>query len=134
MPWIVLFDGECGLCSRSVRLLGRLDRRGVLWFAPLQGETARTLGVTAPGHRDGTVVVVREDGGTVRRFERGDAVLELAEVLGWPWRALQVLRLVPRRLRDLAYDFVARRRRDWFGAAAACTPPARGGTAPRLLP
>ena len=33
----MLFDGECGLCDRVVRLLLRLDRRGRLRFASLQG-------------------------------------------------------------------------------------------------
>lgn len=38
---VLLFDGDCGLCNRVVRLLLRLDRRGVLHFAPLQGPAAQ---------------------------------------------------------------------------------------------
>ena len=38
---VLFFDGECGLCNRLVRLLLRLDRRGRLRFAPLQGRTAQ---------------------------------------------------------------------------------------------
>ena len=40
---LVLYDGECGLCSRVVRWLIAADRRGVLHFAPLQGATAAAL-------------------------------------------------------------------------------------------
>lgn len=32
---VVLYDGDCALCQRSVRLLNALDRRGVLSYAPL---------------------------------------------------------------------------------------------------
>src|ERR1051325_10611658 len=39
---VLFFDGECGLCNRIVRLMLRLDRRGVLHFAPLQGTTAQS--------------------------------------------------------------------------------------------
>ena len=39
---IVLYDGTCGLCHRSVQWLSRRDR-GQLWYAPLQGETAAAL-------------------------------------------------------------------------------------------
>src|SRR4051794_7961959 len=38
---VLLFDGECGLCNRLVRGLLRLDRRGRLLFAPLQGPSAQ---------------------------------------------------------------------------------------------
>ena len=38
---VLLFDGECGLCQRIVRVLLRLDRAGRLRYAPLQGAAAR---------------------------------------------------------------------------------------------
>lgn len=116
--WIVFFDGECGLCSRVVRLLVRLDRREVLKFAPIQGETAAKHRIEVPADDGGTVVVMREDG---ECFERGDAVIELCGALGWPWRAGRVFRLVPRSLRDAAYDFVAKRRYSWFGSSDSCS-------------
>ena len=43
-PWagpVLLFDGECGLCHRVVRLLLRLDRNSRLRYAPLQGPAAQ---------------------------------------------------------------------------------------------
>src|SRR5262249_57642651 len=40
---LVLYDGECGVCSRIVRWLLDADRRGELRFAPLQGATAAAL-------------------------------------------------------------------------------------------
>jgi predicted DCC family thiol-disulfide oxidoreductase YuxK len=44
---VVLYDGTCGLCHRSVRWLMKRDRRR-LWYAPLQGETAAALRATYP--------------------------------------------------------------------------------------
>jgi len=35
---VVLYDGDCALCQRSVRLLNALDRNGVLSYAPLTDE------------------------------------------------------------------------------------------------
>ena len=121
--WIVFFDGECGLCSGTVRLLARLDRREVLKFAPIQGETAAEFGIETPEADGGSIVVMREDG---QRYERGDAALELAGALGWPWRAGRVFRLIPRNLRDAAYDFVAKRRRAWFRPVDSCGLPTEG--------
>ena len=43
--------------------------------------------------------------------------------LGWPWRALSVLRAVPRRVRGPVYRLVARNRYRWFGRRTACRLP-----------
>lgn len=40
---VLFFDGHCHLCNESVRWLLRLDRRRLLHYAPLQGETAERL-------------------------------------------------------------------------------------------
>ena len=37
---VVLFDGVCGMCNRSVNLLMSIDARNLLLFSPLQGEFA----------------------------------------------------------------------------------------------
>ena len=44
---VVLYDGECGLCHRSVKFLLARDRKQ-LWYAPLQGETAQKLRAIHP--------------------------------------------------------------------------------------
>jgi predicted DCC family thiol-disulfide oxidoreductase YuxK len=54
---------------------------------------------------------------------RSDAVLALARYLGGAWRALTIFRLVPRPLRDLAYDVFARHRYRVFGRYSACPIP-----------
>lgn len=123
---LVLFDGLCGLCDRLVARLVRADRRGVLAFAPLQGETRRSierrLGVRLP---EETIVLVEHwRGERERLLVRSDAVCAIAAALGRGWRLLVPLRLLPRRLRDAGYDFVARRRSRWFGRLEACRVPA----------
>lgn len=42
---IVFFDSDCLMCQGAVRWLHRLDEQDRLRFAPLQGESARTVGV-----------------------------------------------------------------------------------------
>ena len=119
MDPIVYFDGVCGLCNRSVGLLLRHDRRRVLRFAPLQGDTAHErLGLTADGDPDS---IVLEDAG--RLWHRSDAALRIAAHLGGWWRCFAVLRVIPRPLRDALYDVVARRRYRWFGRKETCRLP-----------
>jgi predicted DCC family thiol-disulfide oxidoreductase YuxK len=125
---IVYFDGVCGLCNKSVDILISADRRGVLKFAPLQGETARQRLGVQPLVPEG---VVLEDRGRI--FHGSSAALRAAIALGGIYRLFAVLLLVPSPLRDLVYRFIARNRYSWFGKKDSCrlpTPQER----PRFLP
>ncbi|HYH46500.1 MAG TPA: DCC1-like thiol-disulfide oxidoreductase family protein [Thermoanaerobaculia bacterium] len=126
---LVLYDGTCGLCDRSVQLLLRLDRRGVLSYAPLQGTTAATLasaGRLPAGEvgRMDSLVFVRDAGSPGETvLLRSEAVLAALAAAGrYRWLAA-LLRAVPRPLRDGVYNFVARHRYAWFGRADACRLP-----------
>ena len=111
---VLLFDGVCGLCNWTVRVVLRLDRRGTLRFAPLGGAFAAAVLERHAELRDvDSLVLVEPAEGRVH--VKSSAVLRLAHHLGGPWRVLCVSRVVPRALRDWAYDLVARHRYAVFG-------------------
>jgi predicted DCC family thiol-disulfide oxidoreductase YuxK len=117
---IVYFDGECALCNRLVDFVIRRDRRRRFRFAPLQGETARAR-LPAPMRAGPLATIVLEHEGALR--VRSDAILAILAVLGRGWRLAGVCRLLPRRLRDAAYHYIARNRFRWFGRRASCRLP-----------
>jgi predicted DCC family thiol-disulfide oxidoreductase YuxK len=118
---IVLYDGVCGLCNHAVQFLLRVDRRQVLTFAPLQGETTAALRARHPEiSEDIDTVVYIEDG---RVYQRSRAFVRLAWQLPYPWRALSWLWIVPRPLADVVYRLVARIRYRVFGKYDACRLP-----------
>jgi predicted DCC family thiol-disulfide oxidoreductase YuxK len=125
MP-VLLYDGSCGLCDAAVQFVLAHDTNQQVKFAPLQGPYAAAVRARYPAlaEIDSLVLVEGCDGiaGESVRV-RSDAVLRIAQLLGWPWRAAVVLRLVPRVLRDRAYDFVARRRRRFVRNDRACLLP-----------
>ena len=121
---VVIFDGDCVLCSNSARLLLRLDRAGRFRLltaqSPLGAALRRHFGV-ADGDEDS--VILLRDG---RLHLRSEAVLRIAPDLGAPWSWLAALRGVPRAWRDAAYQWIARRRFRLFGRRQSCfLPPAR---------
>ncbi|HET7463938.1 MAG TPA: thiol-disulfide oxidoreductase DCC family protein [Longimicrobium sp.] len=118
---LVLYDGQCGLCNRSVQLILRHDRRGVFRFAALQSEPGQALLARhgLPAEEMNTVVLV--DGG--RAFTRSRAALRIAGKMDAPWPVLRAFALVPGPLRDAVYDWVARHRYRWFGRTDACMLP-----------
>lgn len=118
---LVLYDGVCGLCHRSVQLLLRVDRDQALMFAPLQGETAAALRSRHPEVPTNIDTVVYIEGGRVHLRSR--AFVRLARRLPYPWKLVSWLWVVPRPLADVVYGLVARVRYRLFGKLDACGVP-----------
>ncbi len=120
MGGVLLYDGGCGLCQRSVQFVLARDRRGQVQFAALGSAAAQRVlaGAVASGPWPDSVLFVQ--GGVVHT--RSTAVVRLLGCLDrpWPWVG-GLLRLVPRWLRDRVYAWVAARRSRW--AAAGCLVP-----------
>jgi predicted DCC family thiol-disulfide oxidoreductase YuxK len=130
-PRVVLYDGACGLCHRTVAWLVRRDRGRQLWFAPLQGETAARLRALHSEIPRGLDTVVLVDAGGVHL--RGQAVVRAARHLDPPWRWVGWLGLLPGPVVDLAYRLVAQARHRVWGRLDVCTAPAVEDRA-RFLP
>jgi predicted DCC family thiol-disulfide oxidoreductase YuxK len=133
---VLLYDGECGLCNRAVRMLLRLDRRGVLRFAALQSEPAqeflRSHGL--PTEDFSTLVLVPDwapstgsgqASSSQPRFAlRTDGVAGALWLCGGGNRVLAaLLYMIPRFVRDAGYKFVARTRYKLFGPWRECPLP-----------
>jgi len=128
---LVVFDGRCGFCNRSVRWLLRHDRRDRLRFVPYEspkiGDLLRRHGwggadvVVDPS----TIVVVRDAGyPTERVLVRSDAVIALLRELPRPWPGVAAwMRLIPRQLRNLGYRLVARSRFTLWKRLETCPVP-----------
>lgn len=126
MAHLVLYDGVCGLCDHFVQLLLRIDRHDQLRFAALQGP----IGTKVLDHAGRTanalstvIVVVDYEQPTQRLLDRSDAGLFAIASSGGIYRAASALRIVPRFIRDGAYDAIARTRYRIFGRFDACPIP-----------
>jgi len=110
----IFYDGSCGLCHHTVRFALARDPHGRLFrFTPLQSDRFRNL---VSAHRrealPDSIVVLTED---ERLLTRSDAVLYLCRRIGGVWGTMSALGLVvPRPLRNAAYDVVARVRKRLF--------------------
>lgn len=126
MAPVLLYDGDCGLCARSVQFVLRHDRRGTLRFAPLQGAFARDVLARHPSLATVDSVVWVEpaaDGAAERVAVRSDAALLAVAYLGGWWSLLRAGRVMPKPLRDAVYDFVARHRHQFTRPQCLIPPP-----------
>ena len=121
---VLLYDGACGFCSRTVQFILRHERHRSLRFASLGGAYAAGVLTRIPGLRGiDSVVWLDEVRGDV--LTRSSAILRVTRYLGVPWRLAVVAHLVPPAWRDHLYDFVARHRHALTGGAKHClVPPA----------
>lgn len=121
-PPLVLYDGTCGLCARSVRWILRHEADRALRFAPLQGETAQEMRSRFPNIPSSIDTVVYIDG--ERAHLRSKAFLHLSRHLRAPWRWLHAIRWFPGFVLDLGYRLVAAVRYRVFGRVDGCDLPA----------
>ncbi len=118
---VVLYDGSCGLCHRSVKFLLRHERDQDLLFAPLQGATAAALRAKYPDIPVNLDTVVLVEDGRVRL--RSKAVTYLAKHLHAPWHWAYWMRWYPAVIGDLGYRFIAAIRYRVWGRADECALP-----------
>jgi predicted DCC family thiol-disulfide oxidoreductase YuxK len=119
---IVLFDGVCTLCERSVQFIVGHDEAGQIRFAARQSAAAQAilqrLGVTH-ALPDSVLLVVNG-----RVLSESDAAIGIGRLLGGPWRMFAgAAWLLPRGVRDGLYRAVAKRRYRWFGRRETCLVP-----------
>lgn len=113
---IVFFDGVCNLCSGVVQWLIKHDKKGVLFYAPLQSETAKELLMDEKWQKIDSIVFYT--GG--KFYSKSNAVLKISSLLGFPYSSAVLLYVFPRFIRDFVYDWVAKNRYQWFGKKSEC--------------
>ena len=97
---VLLYDGECGLCNRAVRLLLRIDARGVAPLCRPSGPAGqswlREHGLATSGF-DSMVFVPAGPGGGDAFDLRTDALVAALQACGGWGRFLAWVRIVPGR-------------------------------------
>lgn len=112
---VVLFDGVCGLCNRSVKFLIRKEQKPELVFSPLQSAYGKNLLEKYDISKDSIVYVHNN-----KAFTKSGAALRLCLRLKGLWPLMIVFMIVPYFIRDFVYDYIAKNRITWFGSTGYC--------------
>jgi predicted DCC family thiol-disulfide oxidoreductase YuxK len=115
---ILIYDGNCRMCSGFVRFALRHDRHGQLRFIAAQS----ALGQALYRHYELDPVeyetnILLEDG---RPWLKSEGSIRIFQRLGLPWSLMAIGRLLPLAVRDRLYETVARNRLRWFGVRKTC--------------
>jgi predicted DCC family thiol-disulfide oxidoreductase YuxK len=118
---LVVFDGVCVLCSGFAKFVLKRDKTFAFRLTTAQSALGQALyrhyGLDTETFETNLVIA---DG---RAHGKLDSVAVTGERLGGSWRALGLLRLLPRGLADWLYDRVAQNRYALFGRREHCMLP-----------
>jgi predicted DCC family thiol-disulfide oxidoreductase YuxK len=123
---VLLFDGVCVFCNRTVQFLIRRDRDTILRFVPLESPLGQALlaQFNAQQGPEGIVLITNTLTPFTHLSRRTEAFSDALQLLPPPWSLVgKALRLVPRFLREFAYGLFARYRYRLFGRHATCPIP-----------
>ena len=117
MRGTVVFDGECGFCTRTVGWLHRLDRRGRVRTRPWQGHGVLASTGLTEEQASTAVWWLGEDGRRAHGAEAANAALSAALGTRLPLAVYRVTRW----LQERAYVRIARSRHRLRGVTPYCT-------------
>lgn len=120
MEPVILFDGTCAFCERSVRFIATRDG-GYFKFGASQNDEGQALLAQHGTTREATKSLILIENGEL--FLRSTAVLRIAARMNAPWRYARVFLLMPAPIRDAVYRVVAAIRHRIAGPSNACEVP-----------
>ena len=115
---ILLFDGECGFCNRTVQFFLRHERPSRrMHFAPLESEAGKALrkyfGID---DKVDSLILIKDHSAYIKSC----AALRLAPYMRGAWPLAVIFVVVPPFLRNMVYDYIAKRRMKLFGRVESC--------------
>lgn len=119
---ILLFDSHCLLCNKSVQIIINNDHKDLFRFVALESE----LGNKILNH----IGVKKEQTDSIIYYKPGlfyaiksEAVINIAKQLGGLFYLFSVFSILPSKVLDIVYDFIAKNRYKWFGKETTCILP-----------
>lgn len=117
---IILFDGVCNLCNAAVGFILKRDKHKQFRFVSLQSETGLYIikkFKIAP-ETDSVILIQNR-----LVYIESDAAIKIAQQLTPFWKLLVVFKVIPKKIRNKLYRWVAKNRYKWFGKKQSCRVP-----------
>jgi predicted DCC family thiol-disulfide oxidoreductase YuxK len=118
---IILFDGVCNLCNTSVNFVIEHDKKNIFRFAALQSDIGRKLAIENNINTADTDSIILIDGDS--SYIKSTAALYISKELSGAYPLLYAFMIIPKYLRDLIYNYIAKNRYKWYGKKESCMIP-----------
>ena len=120
MP-IILFDGICNFCNRTINIILKYDQDAYFQFAASQSNAGINILQQFKLDQKASASVILIDNEKV--YTKTDAVIQIAKHLsGWP-KLFRFIKFIPKSIRNFGYDLIAKNRYTLFGKKSSCMVP-----------
>ncbi|MBD3108814.1 DUF393 domain-containing protein [Bacillus sp. AGMB 02131] len=117
---IILFDGDCNFCNKSINFIIKRDSKNLFKFARLQGVIGKSL-LNQHNLKSDLSSLILIDNKKV--YDKSSAVLNILKSLGSFYALLYLFIFVPKPLRDFLYSLFAKYRYKFWGSSDFCLLP-----------
>lgn len=117
---VILYDGVCNLCNKSVQFILKRDKEKIFLFASLQSAYGQKLlqDFNLLADNFNSFILYQDE----KIFSKSAGALKmLSQLKGWKW--MKIFWIVPKFIRDAVYNWVAKNRYKWFGKKDECMVP-----------
>jgi predicted DCC family thiol-disulfide oxidoreductase YuxK len=121
---VILFDGVCNLCNNAVKIVLKYDHKNTFIFTAIQSESGRQILKTLEIDPLKTDSIILFEPGVCYEI-KSTAALCILNDFGGLWKISKIGFILPIRLRDLIYDYIAKNRYRWFGKKNECMVPSK---------
>lgn len=116
---VILYDGYCNLCNATLQFILKRDKQKVFQYYALQSKEAELLLNMRFDDKDIPDSVILLSGGQL--YTKSEAMFKILPKLGKGYQLLLIFKLVPKKLSDYIYNWIANNRYQWFGKSDQCT-------------
>ncbi len=118
---LLLFDGICNLCNTSINYIIKRDKRQLFKFASLQSDAAKQvlLQFNEKKYSIDSIILICNNS----IYYKSSAILKLLSIMGGIYSVSAIGYIIPKKLRDKLYDYIAKNRYKWFGKRESCMLP-----------
>ena len=119
---IIIFDGVCNLCNNTVLKVIKYDKKNIFLFTALQldkgKEIINHLGIDLSKVDS---IILYEPG--ISYDIKSTAALKIMQEFKGFWVLSRLFLMTPGYVRNVIYDFIAKKRYKWFGKRENCMIP-----------
>ena len=114
---ILLFDGECGFCNKSIQFFLKHEKNKKMHFVPLQSEIGKQLRAYFEiSDKIDSIILIKEHSAYIKSC----AALRLTPFMKGAWQLMMVFVIIPPFIRNIFYDLIAKNRMKFFGRVESC--------------
>ncbi|WP_395053844.1 thiol-disulfide oxidoreductase DCC family protein [Flavobacterium sp.] len=119
---IILFDGVCNLCDKSVQFIIKNDKKDIFRFVAIQSNLGQEIinHIKIDATKIDSIILYEP---STAYYYKAEAALRIAKELGGIISIVSVFLILPKSFLNLFYDYIAQNRYKWYGKKESCLIP-----------